>query len=63
VGAVKQALIEVEDFVCGCLQAGRTVNQTIRDAREEFNKSDCNNPYLLNADLIEDKYYQFRGVQ
>ena len=27
-GAVKQALIEVEDLVCGCLQQHRTLNQT-----------------------------------
>ena len=33
-GQVKQALIEVEDFVNGCLRKGRTLNQTIRDARE-----------------------------
>ena len=60
-GAVKQALLEVEDFVSGCLQEGRTLNQTIRDAKEAFDKMD--NAYLLNADLIEDKYYQFRGQQ
>ena len=58
-GAVKHALQEVEDFVGGCLGEGRTLNQTIRDAREAFSKID--NAYLLNADLIEDKYYQFRG--
>ena len=58
-GAVKHALQEVEDFVAGCLGEGRTLNQTIRDAKEAFNKMD--NVYLLNADLIEDKYYQFRG--
>ena len=60
-GAVKHALQEVEDFVAGCLGEGRTLNQTIRDAREAFDKMD--NAYLLNADLIEDKYYQFRGQQ
>jgi len=60
-GAVKQALIEVEDFVCGCLQAGRTVNQTIQDAIKEYNKEGNHNTYLLDEDLIEDKYYQFRG--
>jgi hypothetical protein len=60
-GAVKQALLEVEDFVSGCLQEGRTLNQTIRDAKEAFNTID--NTYLLDADLIEDKYYQFRGQQ
>ena len=33
-GAVKQALIEVEDLVCGCLQQHRTLNQTINDLKE-----------------------------
>ena len=60
-GAVKHALQEVEDFVASCLGEGRTLNQTIRDAKEAFDKMD--NAYLLNADLIEDKYYQFRGQQ
>ena len=54
-GAVKHALLEVEDFVSGCLGEGRTLNQTIRDAVEEFKKVD--NSYLLDADFIEDKYY------
>ena len=62
-GAVKQALIEVDDAVCGCLNAGRTLNQTIRDLRAEFNKRGKDNPYLLDEDLIEDKYYQFRGAE
>ena len=60
-GAVKHALQEVEDFVASCLGEGRTLNQTIRDAKEAFDKMD--NAYLLNADLIENKYYQFRGQQ
>jgi len=62
-GRVKQALIEVEDLVCGCLQQGRTLNQTVRDLKEIFNeqKEKDINPYLLDGDLIEDKYYQFRG--
>ena len=60
---VKQALLEVDDLVCGCLQQGRTLNQTIRDLEEIFNKQEDSNPYLLDGDLIEDKYYQFRGQQ
>ena len=58
-GQVKQAIIEVEDFVSGCLKQGRTLNQTIRDAKESVQAKF--NPYLDDADLIEDKYYQFRG--
>ena len=60
-GQVKQALIEVDDLVCGCLQQRRTLNQTIRDLRELYDNKKIDNPYLLNGDLIEDKYYQFRG--
>jgi len=60
-GQVKQALIEVEDLVCGCLQQHRTLNQTIRDLKELYDNKKIDNPYLLNGDLIEDKYYQFRG--
>ena len=60
-GQVKQALIEVEDLVCGCLRQGRTLNQTVRDLEEIFNKQEDSNPYLLDGDLIEDKYYQFKG--
>jgi len=60
-GAVKQALMEVEDLVCGCLQQHRTLNQTINDLKEIYNKGKNYNTYLLDEDLIEDKYYQFKG--
>ena len=60
-GQVKQAIIEVEDFVAGCLREGRTLNQTIRDAKESV--AARFNPYMEDADLIEDKYYQFRGQE
>jgi len=59
-GQVKQAIVEVEDLVCGCLKQGRTLNQTIRDLREIYDNNGSN-PYLSNEDLIEDKYYQFKG--
>ena len=60
-GRVKQALSEVDALVCGCLLQGRTLNQTVRDLKEIFDKQKDINPYLLDGDLIEDKYYQFRG--
>ncbi len=44
-GQVKQAIIEVEDFVAGCLRKGRTLNQTIRDARESVAAK--TNPYSI----------------
>ncbi len=60
-GQVKQAILEVEDFVCGCLRQGRTLNQTIRDARESLAAK--TNPYLDDEELIENKYYQFKRAQ
>ena len=60
-GQVKQAVLEVEDFVAGCLRQGRTLNQTLRDARES--KLAKTNPYLDDEDLVENKYYQFKGAE
>ena len=62
-GRVKQAIVEVEDLVCGCLKQGRTLNQTIRDLKEIYDKTNNDNTYLTSEDLIEDKYYQFKGQQ
>ena len=39
----------------------RTLNQTINDLKEIYNKEGNYNTYLLDEDLIEDKYYQFKG--
>ena len=60
-GQVKQAILELEDFVAGCLREGRTLNQTIRDARGSLAAK--TNPYFDDEDLVEDKYYQFKGVE
>ena len=60
-GQVKQAILEVEDFVAGCLREGRTLNQTLRDARES--KLAKTNPYLDDEDLVDNKYYQFKGAE
>jgi hypothetical protein len=62
-GQVKQAIIEVEDLVCGCLKQGRTLNQTVRDLKAIYDGTNNNNPYLADSDLVEDKYYQFKGQQ
>ena len=60
-GQVKQAILEVEDFVSACVRDGRTLNQTIRDARESVAAK--TNPYLDDEELVENKYYQFKGAE
>ena len=57
-GQVKQAIIEVEDLVCGCLRQGRTLNQTIRDLKEIYDNNGSN-PYLSDEDLIASKSLLF----
>ena len=59
-GQVKNAIIEVDDFVSACVRDGRTLNQTIRDARES--KAAKYNPYLIDENMVENKYYQFKGA-
>ena len=60
-GQVKQAIMEVEDFVSVCVRDDRTLNQTIRDARAS--SSAKSNPYFDDAELVEDKYYKFKGAE
>ena len=60
-GQVKQAILEVDDFVSACVRDGRTLNQTIRDARES--KAAKTNPYFDSEELVENKYYQFKGAE
>ena len=60
-GQVKKAVMEVDDFVSACVREGRTLNQTIRDARES--KAAKTNPYLDDEDMVENKYYQFKGAE
>ncbi len=52
-GQVKQAILEVEDFVSACVRDGRTLNQTIRDARESTAAN--HNPYLDEEDMVDNK--------
>ena len=60
-GQVKQAIMEVEDFVSVCVRDNRTLNQTIRDLRTS--SSAKSNPYFDDAELVEDKYYKFKGAE
>ena len=53
--------MEVEDFVSVYVRDNRTLNQTIRDARAS--SSAKSNPYFDDAELVEDKYYKFKGAE
>jgi hypothetical protein len=58
---VKQAVIEVIDLVCGCLQRNKTLSQTINELRELHDLKNGSNPYLLDEEKIEEAYYEYRG--
>lgn len=59
--AMKQAMIEVVDLVCGCLQEKKTLSQTINDLKELQGLKMTHNPYLSDEELIEKTYYDYRG--
>mgnify|MGYP007059533243 FL=1 len=59
--AMKQAMIEVVDLVCGCLQENKTLSQTINDLKELQGLKMNHNPYLSDEELIEKTYYDYRG--
>jgi hypothetical protein len=58
---VKQAIIEVIDLVCGCLQENKTLSQTINELRELHDFKNGSNPYLLDEEYIEKTFYEYRG--
>ena len=60
-GQVKQAVMEVVDLVCGCLQRNKTLSQTINELRELHDLKNGSNPYLLDEEKIEEAYYEYRG--
>ena len=55
-GRVKQALLEVEDFVAGCLGEGRTLNQTIRDAEDDI-RHVATQPFTISSSPFAVKDY------
>jgi hypothetical protein len=56
----KETIDVIRDCMTACVRDGRTLNQTIRDARES--KAAKHNPYLDDEDMVENKYYQFKGA-
>ena len=60
-GQVKQAIMELEDFVAGCLREGSTLYQSFRDSR--VSQAAKTNPYFDSEELVENKYYQFKGAE
>ena len=45
------------------LKNRQNIESNYKDLRTEFNKKGGDNPYLLDEELIENKYYQFRGAE
>ena len=39
----------------------QSVYRDVGDLKEIYDKTNNANPYLTSGDLIEDKYYQFKG--
>ena len=58
-GKVKDALLEIESLVSGCLNDKMTMEETVEYCSDLFSSSKNNNYYLNNKDLIRKVYTNF----
>jgi len=60
-GAVKQAVIEVQDEVANCIEQGLDLEQTVIHCSDLFHKKANSNSYLTDANFIKEIYEDWRG--
>lgn len=58
-GKVKDALLEVESLVGGCLNDKMSMEETVEYCSDLFSSSKNNNYYLNNKNLIRKVYTNF----
>lgn len=58
-GKVKDAIMEVEQYVGGCLNDKMTMEETVDYCSDLFSNSKSNNIYLNNKNLIRKIYTNF----
>jgi len=55
-GAVKEAVIEVQDEVAGCIEQGMTAEETIKYCSDLFHKKANSNTYLTDSNYVKQVY-------
>jgi len=60
-GAVKTAVMEVQDEVANCIESGMTLEETITHCSNIFHRKASPNTYLANKDYITEIYTDWRG--
>lgn len=60
-GAVKEAVMEVQDAVAGCIEDGKTLEETWAFCKRLFYENEKSNSYLTDEGYIRHIYYEWRG--
>ena len=58
-GKIKDALLEIESLVAGCLNDKMSMEETVEYCSDLFSSSKNNNYYLNNKNLIRKVYTNF----
>jgi hypothetical protein len=60
-GAVKAAVMEVQDEVANCIESGMTLEETITHCSNVFHRESSSNTYLADKNYITQIYEDWRG--
>ena len=60
-GAVKEAVMEVQDEVANCIESGMTLEETITLCSNVFHRKASPNTYLADKNYIKQIYEDWRG--
>ena len=60
-GAVKSAVMEVQDEVANCIESGMTLEETIMHCSNVFHREASSNTYLADKNYVTQIYEDWRG--
>lgn len=60
-GAVKAAVMEVQDEVANCIESGMSLDETVVHCSDLFHRQASSNTYLTDKNYIEEIYKDWRG--
>jgi len=58
-GQVKNALLEIEGIIVECINDKKTMEETVEYCNDIFHKTNSDNSYLFNKELIRKIYTNF----
>lgn len=60
-GAVKAAVMEVQDEVANCIESGMSLEETILHCSNKYHREASPNTYLADKNYVTEIYTDWRG--